>query len=122
MIYICFCKKSVIYLISQNVAVKAFCCLFLNLNNQSFFSVFFFFFLFFLLFLLFFCLLKIIFFNINCCYLSICFYLILRLILRLIFSLIFSLILKLTLRLIFNLNSFENQVEFILYKFFQIFI
>ena len=122
LIYICFCKEFVIYLISQNIAIKVFCCLFFNLNNQSFFSVFFFFFLFFLLFLLFFCLLKIIFFNISCCYLSICFCLIwrlnerliLRLNLRLIFSLILRLILKLILRLIlrlcliFSLNNFEN--------------
>src|SRR5216117_599826 len=66
-----------------NSYIKVFCCFFVNLNNQSFFSVFFFFLFFFLLFLLFFCLLKIILFNIDCCYLSICFCLILRLILRL---------------------------------------
>ena len=117
LIYICFCEKSVIYLISQNVAVKVFCCFFVNLNNQSFFSVFFFLFFFFFLFLLLFCLLKIILFNIDCCYLSICFCLImrlnlwlkLRLNLRLIFCLTLSLSLSLSLSLyLIRLNYFEN--------------
>ena len=102
LIYICFCEEFVIYFVSQNVAIKAFCCLFVNLNNQSLFSVFFFFLFFFLLFLLLFCLLKIILFNIDCCYLSICFCLTLKLILRL------NLRLSLSLCLIFRLNSLEN--------------